>query len=94
LQAGVLKLVGADPEKIINETTRLLEDEAAYARMAQAPISLGMESGRPIVDALVTFTDTPFNPCSNAFRILNVTKKICILPPHLGLGGPLLFRRV
>ena len=60
LQAGVLKLVGADPEKIINETTRLLEDEAAYARMAQATniFGDGKAAGR-IVDALVTFTEHP-----------------------------------
>jgi len=60
LQAGVLKLVGADPEKIINETTRLLEDEAAYVRMAQATniFGDGKAAGR-IVDALVTFTEHP-----------------------------------
>ena len=60
LQAGVLRLVGSDPQKIIDETTRLLEDEAAYARMAQATNIFGDgKAAARIVDALVTFAEHP-----------------------------------
>lgn len=60
LQAGVLRLVGSDPQKIIDETTRLLEDEAAYARMAQATNIFGDgKAAARIVDALVTFAEYP-----------------------------------
>ena len=34
--AGTVKLVGTDPEMIVSETARLLEDEAAYSRMAES----------------------------------------------------------
>ena len=34
--AGTAKLVGTDPEAIVREVTRLLDDEAAYAAMATA----------------------------------------------------------
>ncbi len=60
LQAGVLRLVGSDPQKIIDETTRLLEDEAAYARMAQTTNIFGDgKAAARIVDALVTFAEHP-----------------------------------
>ncbi|MEN6530079.1 MAG: UDP-N-acetylglucosamine 2-epimerase (non-hydrolyzing) [Anaerolineaceae bacterium] len=60
LQAGVLRLVGSDPQKIIDETTRLLEDKAAYARMAQATNIFGDgKAAARIVDALVTFAEDP-----------------------------------
>ncbi|HOV05940.1 MAG TPA: UDP-N-acetylglucosamine 2-epimerase (non-hydrolyzing) [Anaerolineaceae bacterium] len=60
LQAGVLRLVGSDPQKIIDETTRLLEDEAAYARMAQTTNIFGDgKAAARIVDALVTFAEYP-----------------------------------
>ncbi len=36
VQAGVLKLVGTDRQRIVTETRRLLEDEDEYRRMAQA----------------------------------------------------------
>lgn len=36
LEAGTVKLVGTDREKIINEVSTLLDDAAAYARMSQA----------------------------------------------------------
>ena len=35
-EAGVALVVGTDEDSIVNETTRLLRDEAAYARMARA----------------------------------------------------------
>ena len=60
LQAGVLRLVGSDPQKIIDETTRLLEDEAAYARMAQATNIFGDgKAAARFVDALVSFAEHP-----------------------------------
>ena len=60
LQAGVLRLVGSDPQKIIDETTRLLEDKAAYARMAQATNIFGDgKAAARIVDALVTIAEDP-----------------------------------
>ena len=36
LTAGTVRLVGTDPEQIINQTCRLLDDPQAYAAMAQA----------------------------------------------------------
>ena len=39
--AGVLKLVGTDPEKIITETKRLLDDPNAYNAMAHAENPFG-----------------------------------------------------
>jgi UDP-N-acetylglucosamine 2-epimerase (non-hydrolysing) len=36
VQAGTAKLVGTDPDTIVTEAVRLLEDETAYLQMAQA----------------------------------------------------------
>jgi UDP-N-acetylglucosamine 2-epimerase (non-hydrolysing) len=36
VEAGTVKLVGTDPERIVTEVSRLLEDESAYAAMARA----------------------------------------------------------
>jgi UDP-N-acetylglucosamine 2-epimerase (non-hydrolysing) len=36
IDAGTAKLVGTDADRIVAETTRLLDDEAAYAAMAKA----------------------------------------------------------
>ena len=36
VEAGTALLVGTDPDRIVAETTRLLDDEAAYAAMARA----------------------------------------------------------
>ena len=41
LEAGTLKLVGSDPERIYFEGNRLLTDEAAYREMALAPNPYG-----------------------------------------------------
>ncbi|MDR2051750.1 MAG: UDP-N-acetylglucosamine 2-epimerase (non-hydrolyzing) [Deltaproteobacteria bacterium] len=48
VEAGVNKLVGTDPRRIVDETTRLLKDDAAYGRMAQArnPYGDGHAAGR------------------------------------------------
>ncbi len=54
--AGVLKLVGTDQRQIVEETTLLLDDPAAYAQMARAanPFGDGHAAGR-IVEALLSF---------------------------------------
>ncbi len=56
IEAGVLKLVGTDGQKIVTEARRLLEDHAAYAAMAKAanPFGDGHAAER-IVQALLTF---------------------------------------
>lgn len=41
LEAGAAKLVGTDPENIVQETLRLLEDEDEYQRMATVPNPFG-----------------------------------------------------
>jgi UDP-N-acetylglucosamine 2-epimerase (non-hydrolysing) len=54
VQAGVLKLVGTSPDKIVNEASLLLQDEQAYAKMAHAanPYGDGHAAER-IVSALL-----------------------------------------
>jgi UDP-N-acetylglucosamine 2-epimerase (non-hydrolysing) len=56
VEAGTVKLVGTDIEIIVRETTTLLDDVAAYERMAQAhnPYGDGFASQR-IQDAILTF---------------------------------------
>ena len=53
LEAGTVKLVGTDYDKIMGEVSRLIEDEAYYRQMSQAvnPYGDGKACGR-IVDAL------------------------------------------
>ncbi len=60
VEAGVLKLVGTDPELIVRETTRLLEDPQAYQVMAHAanPFGDGHAAGR-IVQAVLGFKEPP-----------------------------------
>lgn len=41
VEAGVLKLVGTDPNRIIGEARRLLEDEEAYRKMSTAANPFG-----------------------------------------------------
>ncbi len=55
--AGVLKLVGSDPERILAETRRLLENSRAYHKMATArnPFGDGHAAER-IVQALLDHT--------------------------------------
>jgi len=54
VDAGVLKLTGAETGRIVEEATRLLDDPAAYARMARAanPYGDGHAAER-IVEALL-----------------------------------------
>lgn len=58
LEAGVLKLVGSDPARIVRESARLLDDPDAHAAMAQAanPFGDGHAAER-IVKALVNSSD-------------------------------------
>jgi UDP-N-acetylglucosamine 2-epimerase (non-hydrolysing) len=63
LEAGTLRLVGADPDRIEHETARLLDDDAEHQRMATAanPYGDGHAAER-IVDAtehLLTGTSPP-----------------------------------
>ncbi len=54
VEAGTVKVVGTDRERIVAETVRLLEDQAEYARMARAvnPYGDGHAAER-IVEALL-----------------------------------------
>ena len=56
IEAGILKLVGTDTQRIVEEATLLLDDPAAYARMAQAgnPYGDGHAAER-IVTSLLSF---------------------------------------
>lgn len=56
--AGVLKLVGTDPEKIVTETKRLLDDPKAYDAMAHAenPFGDGRAAER-IVKSLLDYVN-------------------------------------
>lgn len=55
VQAGTVRLVGTDRQKLVSEATRLLNDRAAYAAMAQAhnPYGDGLAVQR-IVKALLS----------------------------------------
>ena len=59
LEAGVLKLVGSDPDTILAEASRLLDDTSAYTTMARAanPFGDGKTAGR-IVQALLDYQET------------------------------------
>jgi UDP-N-acetylglucosamine 2-epimerase (non-hydrolysing) len=54
VEAGTVKLVGTNSERIVRETLRLLDDPAAYTTMARAlnPYGDGLASAR-IVDAIL-----------------------------------------
>jgi UDP-N-acetylglucosamine 2-epimerase (non-hydrolysing) len=41
VDAGATRVVGTDPDRIVRETYRLLDDTSAYARMASAPNPYG-----------------------------------------------------
>jgi len=56
VEAGVLKLVGTDTQKIVREARRLLDDEAAYAAMAHAANPFGDgHAAEYIVKALLAY---------------------------------------
>ncbi len=54
VQAGTVKLVGTDPDRIFKEARRLLDDPAAHAQMSRAvnPYGDGHAAGR-IVAAIM-----------------------------------------
>jgi len=56
VEAGTLKLVGTDPGAIVPEANRLLDDPAAYARMAKAtnPFGDGQAAKRIVAEILKT----------------------------------------
>jgi len=58
VEAGTARLVGTDPEKIVTEASRLLDDEGAHAAMARAinPFGDGHASER-IVQALLEWQE-------------------------------------
>ena len=58
VEVGTARLVGTDPEKIVAEASRLLDDEGAYAAMARAinPFGDGQASER-IVQALLEWQE-------------------------------------
>ena len=54
VEAGVLKLVGTDTDKIVSEASRLLTDKAAYEKMAHAANPFGDGKAAPrIIQALL-----------------------------------------
>ena len=56
VEAGTLKLVGTDTRRIVEEATRLLENESAYAEMAKASNPFGDgHAAQKIVQALLDF---------------------------------------
>jgi UDP-N-acetylglucosamine 2-epimerase (non-hydrolysing) len=56
IQAGTVRLVGTDPDRIVAETRRLLDDPQAYAEMAHATNPYGDGRAAPrIVQALLNF---------------------------------------
>ncbi len=56
VEAGVLKLVGTDRERIVTETLRLLEDQAAYHAMSTAANPFGDgHAAEKIVSALLRY---------------------------------------
>ncbi len=56
VDAGTARLVGTDAEDLVRHVTELLDDKAAYAKMAQAknPFGDGKSSGR-ILDHMLTY---------------------------------------
>jgi len=63
VEAGTVRLVGTDRQRIVAETVRLLEDEAAYLQMAQAVNPYGDgQAARRIAAALLGEPVDPFIP--------------------------------
>lgn len=60
VSAGVLKLVGTDPELIFSESQHLLEDAQAYQTMAHAENPFGDgHAAEKIIRALLDYQDPP-----------------------------------
>ena len=59
VEAGSLKLVGTDTDRIVNQARRLLEDPAAYAAMSHAPNPFGDgHAAEKITRALLNYQAT------------------------------------
>ena len=60
VEAGTVRLVGTDPDRIVSEASRLLTDPAAYQAMARAvnPYGDGHASER-IVERVLEFLESP-----------------------------------
>lgn len=59
VEAGTVRLVGTDMERIVNETQRLLDDPQAHARMAQATNPYGDgHAAQRIVQAILDYQET------------------------------------
>jgi UDP-N-acetylglucosamine 2-epimerase (non-hydrolysing) len=60
VEAGTVRLVGTDPERIVSEASRLLTDPAAYAAMARAVNPYGDgQAARRIVDRVLEYLEAP-----------------------------------
>ncbi len=60
VDAGTAILVGADPDRIVSEATRLLDDEIAYARRASRITPFGDgRAAKHIVDIVIATISTP-----------------------------------
>ncbi|GAC1543792.1 MAG: UDP-N-acetylglucosamine 2-epimerase (non-hydrolyzing) [Candidatus Velthaea sp.] len=62
LEAGTLRLIGSDPDTIVRETQRLLEDRVVYAQMAHAsnPYGDGKAAERIVAWLLARLRGGPF----------------------------------
>ena len=57
-QAGVLKLVGSDPQRIVRESSRLLDDPLARAAMTEAKNPFGDgHAAEKIVQAVLNYQE-------------------------------------
>ena len=70
IEAGTLKLVGTDTETIYEETKRLLDDEAEYAKMAKAVNPYGDGNAcKRIADILEGKASNPYGDGEASRRI-------------------------
>lgn len=71
--AGTLRLVGTDPDRITSTALHLLDDEAAYQRMAQTANPYGDgQASRRIVEALADFFELQFGSDSAEVQKMQV----------------------
>jgi len=63
IEAGTARLVGTDPERIVSETCRLLDDDVLHEEMARAvnPYGDGHAAER-IVEGLLNFSKVKYTP--------------------------------
>ena len=63
IEAGTARLVGTDPERIVSETCRLLDNDVLYGEMARAvnPYGDGHAAER-IVEGLLNFSKAKSTP--------------------------------